>query len=277
MNYLNIAKKIIANFAILFIFLSTSSVVQALEFETIERFPNGLAKITRISGEIQVGDYEKFVRFLNVNSPVIGVPDSFLGMARIQLESNGGNVLEAMKIATKLKTLMPLINVEGNCVSSCLLLWMSGSQRFVGLQQNNGRIGIHRPTLPAEELRKLSNQKAESLYKDMNSRFKEFVLEQGLPLSIYEKLIATSSLEVYWLNESELKLIGSSPPYFVEKIFASCLNKNDAKYMSNNSLDMAKCVSKLSSKDRILAVDALLYKPKSEKWNFILKSNLEED
>lgn len=277
MNYSNIAKKIIANFAIFFIFLSTSSVVQALEFETIERYPNGLAKTTRISGEIKVGDYEKFIKFLNLPSPVLGVPDSFMGMALIQLESNGGNVLEAMKIATKLKTIMPLINVEGNCTSSCLLLWMSGSQRFVGLQKNSGRIGIHRPTLPAEELRKLSNHKTELLYKEMNAKFKDFVLEQGLPLSIYEKLIATSSQEIYWLNESELKLIGSSPPYFVEKIFASCLNKNDPRYMVNNANDGGKCIFKLSSKDRILAVDALLYKPNSEKLNFILKKILEDD
>jgi len=245
-----------------------------LDFEIIERNQDGLASAVKISGEIQSGDYEKFLAFVRKPSPITGYPDSIHSLSRIILSSNGGNVVEAMKIASSLKQFYPLIDVEDTCASSCVLLWLSGAQRHVGLRSKEGRIGIHRPTLPAEDIKKIPVKELEGIFREMNSSFKNFVLEQGLPLSIYERLLATDSSEMYWLTKEDLRLIGSSPAYFMEKMKTTCLpiagryyeDKNDANLQA-----LKKCNSDLTLNERLLAVDSLLGKNKPVGWSEYMK------
>lgn len=252
---------------LLALLFGVSNLVHALEFDVAERYPNGLPKITKISGEIVAGDYERFLEYVTKPSAVTGFPVGHLSLALITLNSSGGNVLEAMKIATQLKAFYPLISAEGDCTSACLLLWMAGAQRHVGLKGGNGRIGVHRPTLPEDVTKRIPVKKLEELYKRMTIDFKAFVLEQGLPQSIYERLIATSSSEIYWLTKDDIRLIGSSPPYFSEKVLASC---GKLMQQMSGSQDAGKktveCINDLTSKERIRAIDELLGSRKPRGW-----------
>lgn len=272
-------KHIVSIFIMMLLFFGTFA--SALEFD-VERHPNGLPKKTRISGEIKAGDFDKFVAFIQTTSSVTGMPDAMVSLATIELASSGGNVLEAMKIASKLKMFYPLISVEDTCASSCLLLWLAGAQRFVGLAGNpnkTGRIGVHRPTLSADDLQSTPISKLEPIFKQMNSSFKEFVLEQGLPISIYERLIATSSTEIYWLNNDDLRLIGSSPSYFSEKIRASCFKLGEQFFDrgkgDNDKRALVNCMYGLTWTERVLAVDSLLGRSKPTGWDNYKKRLLE--
>ena len=253
-----------------------ANIAHALDFEVIARYPNGIAKKVRISGEIRRGDYEKFLKFIKTPSPVTGLPDSYLSLSLIELNSSGGSVLEAMKIASKLKLFYPLIDVEENCASSCLLLWLSGAQRYTNLYGHGGRIGIHRPTLPPESLKEMGVKKAEEVFKEFNKSFRDFVLEQGLPQSLYEKLIATNSTEIYWLNQSDLDLIGSSPPYFTELMLAKCLNHNDPEQNKMTPSEAATCIFKLRGDEAFLALDGLLGSDKPPGWDRFKKAYLKQ-
>jgi hypothetical protein len=198
-------------FCIWLFFNFVASASFAIQIDVIERSGDGAAQKIKISGEIQQGDNEKLVNFIRTN-PM----DALTG--KIYLSSNGGDVREAMKLAQTLKRIYKIIIVDDVCASSCLLLYLSGGMRIV----NKGRLGVHRPYFKNAYFDQLPLVKAEVEYKKMERDFYDFVTSQGLPRSIYEKLLATPSTEVYWLTSNDLALIGMSPPYLEEKIIAAC-------------------------------------------------------
>lgn len=174
-----------------------------MTYEYIEFYDGDvtLPKKLKMSGEIAQGDYKKLYYYLKDNSP----RSAFLGLGQAELDSPGGNIKEAMKIATLLKKIYPFVYVNNTCASSCLLLWLSGSQRHIG---ENGKIGIHRPTFSKEYYEATTLEETKDDYEKVSIEFKNFVLDQGLPLSIYEKLIATNSQSILFLNANDIALIG---------------------------------------------------------------------
>lgn len=237
--------------------------VMALEFDFIERFENGWPKKTRISGNIQKGDYDKFIEFVRRQPKA-----AFIGLAVIEFSSNGGDVAEAMRIAVKLKQFYPSVFVKGSCASSCSLLWLAGASRHA-ITSGGGRVGLHRPTLSAEELRKTPVAVLDDRFKKFNRTFKDFVLEQGLPSTLYDRLLATGSTEMYWLSEADLDLIGISPPYFAEKVNAICGREFERYRASASEADMRiynECYYGIARKERIAAVDSILGKTIDHEW-----------
>lgn len=164
-----------------------------------------------------------------------------------------------MKMAEILKTLYPYIDVKGKCASSCVLLWLSGAIRVT----NHGAIGIHRPYFNPEYFRGLSVTEAKKRYSTMSKEYRTFVLRQGLPRSLYEKLNATPSEDMYWLTTQDIKLIGTSPPYFEEKILATC-----GEFLGNDikPKEAAICVQRVPAPERIHGVDQLIGNTKDELW-----------
>lgn len=194
----------------IFIYLFASASL-AIQIEVVERNDSGSARKIKISGEIKPGDNEKLVDFIRTNPR-----DAYTGI--IYLSSKGGDIREAMKLAKTLKGLYKPVAVDDVCASSCLLLYLAGGMRYV----LDGRLGVHRPYFRNDYFDQLPLVKAEAEYKKMERDFFDFVMSQGLPRSIYEKLLATPSTEVYWLTEADLALIGISPPYLEEKFIAAC-------------------------------------------------------
>jgi len=245
----------------------------ALDYEFIGKHENGWPKKTRISGSIQKGDYERLIAFIR-KQPT----SAFIGLAFVELDSTGGNVAEAMRIASLIKLLYPSIGVVGQCASSCLLLWLSGASR---LATSTNRVGIHRPTLPQEELTSIPLAKLEDNFKKFNETFKEFVLQQGLPMSLYERLLSTESGDIYWLSAADLKLIGTSPPYFAEKEKAIC-GKQFKQYVAsrseNDMLAYNECYYAIARRERIAAIDSILGKHFDPQWAVakqkLMKGNL---
>lgn len=202
--------------------LNAPLTASALEFSYSSRFPDepgsnlvGVARQVTLSGTIESGDTDKFISFLRAD-----LTDAHFALMSIRLESPGGNVIEAMRLALFLKAFYPDIGVSGTCASSCLLLWLSGGVHYP--PEEPSRIGIHRPYFDPNRFSKLSLREAESRYAKLADDFKAFVLSQGLPPSIYEKLIATSSKDIYWLTTTDLGLIGVAAPAYDERYKSEC-------------------------------------------------------
>jgi hypothetical protein len=210
-----------------------------------------------ISGTIEQGDSARLLALAR-SSPV----SLYLATGSVLLDSNGGDVREAMRLADTLKSLYPVIGVRpnGKCVSSCLLLWLSGAMRVA----EPGSIGIHRPYFAPAYFRGLTMTDAESQYEAMSDSFRSFVLRQGLPQSLYEKLLATPSEGVYWLTSQDIRLIGPGPPYFQERLLASCGELITAQ--PPRPQESLICMQDMLTPDRERAMDQLFGAELNEDW-----------
>ncbi|HEU0219307.1 MAG TPA: hypothetical protein VFQ98_00710 [Gallionella sp.] len=235
--------------SVILLFANSAS---ALEFTYTSRFADGsvfdgIANQLTISGVIVQGDAQRFADFVN-QSP----KDAWIALKRVRLDSPGGDVLEAMKLAEILHGLYPSMWVTRGkrCASSCLLLWLAGSSRGF---DNGGQVGIHRPTFTPEYLRKLTLKESEKQYEIMSNTFRAFVLKQGLPQSLYEKLIATPSTSLYWLNDSDMQLIGTYSPYYEEKLRNTC-----GPLGNGREHEFRKCESSLTIRSKAKEFDRIV-------------------
>lgn len=183
----------------------------------------GMANELTIRGKIESGDTRKFIAFLREKPK-----DAVMGLYTVALDSPGGNVIEAMKLAQALKEHYPDTVVRGACISACVLLWLAGGVHFLPTEEH--KLGVHRPYFEPKQFAKLSIRDAETQYAVLAEEFRAYVLNQGLPQSIYEKLNSTSSDSVYWLTIQDLILIGGSSPAYEERFKSACGNlQSDAK------------------------------------------------
>ena len=100
----------------------------------------------------------------------------------------------------------------------------------------------------------------------MSKQYKNFILRQGFPESLYEKLNATPSSDVYWLTTKDIELVGASPPYYWEKLLASCgeFLHDDRKFVN--------CNANISMPERIINIDLILDGKKNELWEQFKKN-----
>lgn len=88
-------------------------------------------KIIAVSGPVELGDSEKFVKALGRN-----LPDMVL------LGSPGGNLSEGLAIAAEIALLgLPtFVDERRGCFSACALIWVAGNPRIMN---ENAQIGVH--------------------------------------------------------------------------------------------------------------------------------------
>lgn len=242
----------------MFLFLMlVTNYSSAMTLEYVEYYGNGrVPKKLKMSGEIVVGDYMKLYGFIKNNKP----SETFFGLDQLELDSPGGNVEEAMEMAILLKKIYPSIYVNNTCASSCLLLWLSGASRHV---EDNGKIGVHRPTFSKDFYKNQSLKETQVSYEKASTEFKAFVLEQGLPLSIYEKLMATSSQIILWLTKEDIELIGNSPAYIDEKLHKMCDEALSQSIKTDSEEDNAaasECIHSITLDAKIAFYDKLFGK-----------------
>jgi hypothetical protein len=148
--------------------------------------------IAEYAGQIEVGDYQKIRDFL----------DSGVVMY-LQLDSNGGNIAEALKIGRLVRrnNLFTFVNEAPEmkvCFSSCFFIWAGGIYR-------SGYPSIHRPYLPDNGLTKLSLSEADELYLDISESIEQFLydlrLKQHLPSDFVRVLMSTRPEDVFSMRD----------------------------------------------------------------------------
>lgn len=188
-----------------------------------------------IKGEIVEGDYERFVN---------AVLEGGVGTGNIYLYSNGGDVEEALKIGQLIRDLgfstkapyappsisnnqfklkascASYINVsddECTCMSACVLIYMAGVQRFGDF------LGVHRAFLNHEDLRGMSFEQSKAFGDAASNMVNEYLLRMSAPISLIDKMNATSSGSVEILSPEYVdKYLSGISPDYEEWLIAKC-------------------------------------------------------
>ena len=181
----------------------------------IERKGNGVI----VSGEIKLGDYQKFRNFLieDENNLI-----EFLS-GPITLDSPGGAVIESMKIANLIEQAFATTIVQsgGRCFSACVFLWASGVNRML---IGSAKLGFHRISLSNDEL---SVAKSESAILPIAGNVSGYLMKMGIPRTIVDKMMETSSSDIYivnlpWLISAQLDDYIQYRPSFIDIVQKQC-------------------------------------------------------
>ena len=161
----------------------------------ISAVPEGIS----VSGQIVAGDYKRLATFVMRNPSRL---NSFLEGALV-LNSPGGNVDEAMKIANLLDRSFAATSVlrGTTCASSCFLLWAAGASRSL-----SGTLGVHRLSLRSSSA---DIRDTEHVVRPAAQAIEAFLSRVGIPRRIVDKMTETAPSDLFmidgrWLIEEEL-------------------------------------------------------------------------
>lgn len=182
-----------------------------------------------LQGAIEPGDAERAVSLLLSIRPIGG--SLYLYPSSLQLNSNGGDVTEALKLGALLKVLymdvLVAANGKGLCASSCFFVFLSGVERHAtGMDQlttngatgNFGPLGVHRPYFKAPEGGPASTTRQE---KAMRATAVYLQSEQ-VPQALIDKMMSYASNDIYWLNSEEIRSIGRFRAGVEEELIVKC-------------------------------------------------------
>lgn len=169
-----------------------SSAASAMEIKIID-------DIFTLSGEIRPGDYDRLIAYFKND------PHGFVNVNSISLDSPGGSVPEAMKLAKFIKeTSRNTMVVEGaRCMSACFFLLVAGGDRFLN---ENGKLGIHRPYYDPVGYKFLSPTKAREAYEKLDDVVRQFLTAVRIPDDIVRVMFSTPSSSIKLFTASEFSL-----------------------------------------------------------------------
>ena len=153
------------------------------------------------SGDITRGDSYKFRELLNKISSKYKKDDCKRGWLAIQLDSNGGDIIESLNIGRiireyNLRTIVPLNSV---CYSSCVFLLAAGANRMP-----IGKVGIHRPYF-AEIKPGVTASEIQSQRNDLNKKIRSFLDEVDVSQSLLDKMLSIPPEKIKILTKTELE------------------------------------------------------------------------
>lgn len=184
-----------------------------------------------LSGQVNAGDAERFVRILL--EPLAEKP---LLLSELILASPGGNLEEALRLATLVKGLHldTRVRADGICSSACFFIFLAGDNRAAGERSEGkmrpGRIGLHRPYLGGGALKKgdpavgMERQQAEM------GKVIDYLRRESVPLRLIDEMMSHPSNDIYWLTYDDLWQLGEFHPGLEEVLIARCAY--DKRYTS---------------------------------------------
>jgi hypothetical protein len=163
---------------------------RAMQFSTIPLDDPGTVIIGAV-GEIIPGDLDRLIihlRHLPTGSRVAGYA----------LDSPGGNVFEAEKIASGLRRVQATVGVLGQsrCVSACFLVFASGVKKLASV---TALIGVHSVSEAGAE-----TTESMSLTTAMARDAADF----GVPPGIIGKMVTATPGQMEWLTQHDLISMG---------------------------------------------------------------------
>lgn len=168
--------------------LCCGSVGQALQYQ---RLPlDAPAVLILLRGPIISGDFHRFMEFLKTMPPADRIA--------FALDSPGGNVLEAEKLARVIKRLdaAAFVGEESECSLACFLLFAAASRRIV---RPEALIGVHSVSENGEET-EASMAVTTAMARELGGL--------GVSPAIIGKLVQTRPGRATWLTPSDLASMG---------------------------------------------------------------------
>jgi hypothetical protein len=134
-----------------------------------------------IHGEIRKGDATTFTTLADelardTSCPMVGSPLNPVPMIFVKLDSQGGDIIEALAIGREIRrrfmvTGVPNANME--CDSACVFALMAGVNRIGG-----GKIGLHRPAFDPAFFADLSPTAARSRYNTLVEQLRQYYVDE---------------------------------------------------------------------------------------------------
>lgn len=166
--------------------------------------------ILHLSGTIIPGDLNKIIAEV---SPPATFPNYF------ELDSPGGDILEAMAIGRFIRETATGTVVRKDCESACVLILIAGVRQNV---TEKSAVGLHRPYFNPKEFAGLSYQDAEDKYKVLQAETRRYLEEMEMATSAIEKMFSIPSDDVYFLKPQEKARLFVGPSAYAEWIRAKC-------------------------------------------------------
>lgn len=192
------------------------------------------------SGPIESGDAARLLELFR-RSPQVGT--TYIALV---LDSPGGDVDEALRISEIVKSTLlhtqlythnelrayltgvrgigkpNAVGMKRRCASACVLIWIAGPEHSAF----EGQLGLHRPYF-AKAAYGHSNPVEISRQQNRIMRLtRDYLLQEGMPSQLVEKMLQHSSQEVHWVTESETNSIPYMAAWWNEMLIARCGQKS---------------------------------------------------
>jgi hypothetical protein len=174
-----------------------------------------------LEGQIVSGDYDRLRNFLSSKSNFDKISNG------VFIASQGGNVVEAMKMGRLIRTLrlstdapsgpatgIPrfgesliqpynLVNPRANyvCVSACFFVYVAGIYRHLSWV---GRLGVHRPTISEGIARPtLGDDKMKSATWFVHETIKNYLRDMDVPDKYLDLIYSVPPTTLRWITQAE--------------------------------------------------------------------------
>lgn len=186
----------------------------AAKFEVLTGIPN-VSDGVGIEGTINPGDYDRFREFLITQGKRVR-------FHTVYLDSDGGDVLEALKFANLFdKAFVRTYVVPArSCNSACFIMWAGGVWREV----RTSSLGVHRISLAKAEFDLgIVKKQISPLSKSVS----DYLLYLGIPRALVDKMNETPASSMFMLDEVDIKYNGwyesmAFQPTFLDAIEKVC-------------------------------------------------------
>ncbi|MGH6713666.1 MAG: ATP-dependent Clp protease proteolytic subunit [Bradyrhizobium sp.] len=144
-----------------------------------------------ISGDIAPGDADL------LRSRIKAANDAGKLVTSLRLNSDGGNLLEGVRLADAVKFAKISTNVgqSATCASACFLIFAAGETKYAN---HRARIGVHGAADKGIESR------------DATVSMARVAKELGVPASIIRRMVITPPSDVVWLSSADLQSMGTN-------------------------------------------------------------------
>jgi ATP-dependent protease ClpP protease subunit len=163
-----------------------------------------------LTGPIVSGDLKKIIAAV---IPPATFPKYFT------LDSQGGDIVEAMAIGRFIRETASGTHVTKNCASACVFILIAGVSRTA---LPSAAVGLHRPYYEPREFAGLSLSDAEKKYKILHDVTRRYLEEMEMPSAAIEKMFSISSDDVYYITTQDKDRLLVEPSAYSEWIRAKC-------------------------------------------------------
>jgi hypothetical protein len=222
--------------------VSSTAVAASISYETRINNPTCSANFLTISGEVVPGDALRLKKLLNEINTNYSDEDCKNGLLVISLSSNGGDVLESLKIGRVIRSfnLHTIVPNGSDCNSSCVFLLAGGVKRTPV-----GRVGIHRPYFLNLD-NNLTASQIQTKRNELNKKIREYLDEVDVSHSLLEKMLSVppESLKFLSIDELEEHRLAITDAAFDEKSIAdqaAFYNLTSYEYRTRSRLVKSEC------------------------------------
>lgn len=187
-------------------------------------FKDGKVRLD-LNGEIQGGDLQ------SVKDAIQAANAKGKMVVTIRLDSDGGNLLEAVRIAAVIREgkIATAALSRSTCASACFVIFAAGNEKYA---HYTAQIGVH----GASDQHGEETTRAQAATVTMA----RVVRELGVPAEIIGKMVVTPPSEMVWLAPDDLKSMGVTMIGKPEQLASPPLQLNSPNQLSSSQAPIAK-------------------------------------